>query len=299
MERPVSKLQRLLEEGKFVFTVELQPPKNASREEVCKKLSAIKDFADAVNLTDCSTASVSMSSLAASLITLEEGFEPVWQMTCRDRNRIALQAEILGAYALGVRNLLCMTGDHPLVGDHPQAKPVYDLDSVQLLSLVKGLEEGKFFNGKPLKGERPCFFLGAVENPFATPLHFRVLRLKKKALAGARFIQTQGIFNLKKFERFLRLAEEEGILEKVFLIAGIIPPRSFKMLKYMKERVPGMDIPDEWIKRMASARDQREEGIKIAVEIGKALKEMKGVRGLHIMLIGWEEALPEIVKALR
>ncbi len=299
MEKAISKLQELLEAGEFIFTVELQPPKNASKEEVRKKLSAIKGFADAVNLTDCSTASVSMSSLAAALIALEEGFEPVWQMTCRDRNRIALQAEMLGAYALGVRNLLCMTGDHPLVGDHPQAKPVYDLDSVQLLSLVKGLEEGKFFNGKSFKGERPCFFLGAVENPFATPLYFRVLRLKKKALAGAKFIQTQGIFNLKKFEEFLRLAEEEGLFEKVFLIAGIIPPRSLRMLKYMKERVPGMDIPDDWIKRMASARDQREEGIKIAIEIGKALKKMRGVRGLHIMLIGWEEALPEIVKALR
>jgi 5,10-methylenetetrahydrofolate reductase len=299
MQKVRSKLQELLEAGKFVFTVEVQPPKNASKEEVIKKLSAIKGFADAVNLTDCSTASVSMSSLAASLIALEEGLEPVWQMTCRDRNRIALQAELLGAYALGVRNLLCMTGDHPLVGDHPQAKPVYDLDSVQLISLVKGLERGSFFNGRPIKGEAPKFFLGAVENPFATPLYFRVLRLKKKALVGAKFIQTQGIFNLKKFEEFLRLAREEGVLEKIFLIAGIIPPRSFKMLKYMKERVPGMDIPEEWIKRMASAKDQREEGIRIAVDIGKALKEMSGVRGLHIMLIGWEEALPEIVKALR
>ena len=233
MQKVRSKLQELLEAGKFVFTVEVQPPKNASKEEVIKKLSAIKGFADAVNLTDCSTASVSMSSLAASLIALEEGLEPVWQMTCRDRNRIALQAELLGAYALGVRNLLCMTGDHPLVGDHPQAKPVYDLDSVQLISLVKGLERGSFFNGRPIKGEVPKFFLGAVENPFATPLYFRVLRLKKKALVGAKFIQTQGIFNLKKFEEFLRLAREEGVLEKIFLIAGIIPPRAFKMLKYM------------------------------------------------------------------
>jgi len=295
----VSGIEQKLKAGKFVFTVEIQPPKNASYKDLSKKIAKVKDYVDAINFTDCSTARVSMSSLCASIIALKEGVEPIWQITCRDKNRIALQAEILGAYALGIKNVLCMTGDHPLVGDHPQAKPVYDLDSIQLLTLVKTLEKGYFFNKKPYKGEKPCFFLGAVENPFATPLKFRVLRLKKKIEAGAQFIQTQGVFNLKRFEEFLKLAQEEGILERVFLIAGIIPPKSLKMLKYMKEKVPGIDIPDEWIKRMQATKDEREEGIRIGIEIGKRLKKMKGVKGIHIMVISWEEGVKEIIKELK
>lgn len=291
-----SRLQKVLEEGYFAVTAEIGPPRSADPEAVREKAKLLKDYVDAVNITDCQTAIVRMSSLASAVIVMEEGVEPVMQMTCRDRNRIGIQSDLLGASALGIKNLLCLTGDHPKFGDHPQAKPVFDLDSVQLLSLVKGLCEGKFLNGEEIKGKKPYFFRGAAENPFADPLEFRPIRLAKKIKAGAQFIQTQIVYNIERFKKFMKICEEQGLLDKVYILAGVTPPKSLGMLKYMKYNVPGLDVPDELIKRMESAKDKKEEGINIAVEIIERVKEISGIRGVHIMAIGWESIVPEIVK---
>ena len=291
-----SRLQKVLEEGNFAVTAEIGPPRSADPEAVREKAKLLKGYVDAVNITDCQTAIVRMSSLASAVIVMQEGLEPVMQMTCRDRNRIGIQSDLLGASALGIKNLLCLTGDHPKFGDHPQAKPVFDLDSIQLLNLVKGLCEGKFLNGEEIKGKRPCFFRGAAENPFADPLEFRPIRLAKKIKAGAQFIQTQIVYNIERFKKFMKMCEEQGLLDKVYILAGVTPPKSLGMLKYMKYNVPGLDVPDELIKRMESAKDKKEEGINIAVEVIERIKEISGVRGVHIMAIGWESIVPEIVK---
>jgi len=291
-----SRLQKVLEKGNFAVTAEIGPPRSADPEAVREKAKLLKGYVDAVNITDCQTAIVRMSSLASAVIVMQEGLEPVMQMTCRDRNRIGIQSDLLGASALGIKNLLCLTGDHPKFGDHPQAKPVFDLDSIQLLNLVKGLCEGKFLNGEEIKGKRPCFFRGAAENPFADPLEFRPIRLAKKIKAGAQFIQTQIVYNIERFKKFMKMCEEQGLLDKVYILAGVTPPKSLGMLKYMKYNVPGLDVPDELIKRMESAKDKKEEGINIAVEVIERIKEISGVRGVHIMAIGWESIVPEIVK---
>jgi len=290
-------LQKVLESGQFAVTAEIDPPKNADPELIKEKAKWLKDYVDAVNITDSPRATVKMSSLAGAVILQKENIEPVMHITCRDRNRIAIQSDLLGASALGVKNILCLTGDYVTFGDHPQAKPVFDLDSIQLISLAKNLSEGRFFNKKEVKGKYPYFFIGAVENPFADPLEFRPIRLAKKIKAGARFIQTQIVYNLERFEKFIRLCEDLGILEKVYILAGIAPPKSLKMLKYIKEsKIPGIEVPDELIRRMESAKDEKEEGINIAVEIIERVKENPGVRGIHIMPIGWEFIVPEIVK---
>lgn len=291
-----SHLERLLKEGQFVITSEIGPPRNADGEVIRKKAKMLKGYVDAVNITDCQTAVVRLSSLASAIIILSEGLEPVMQMTCRDRNRIGIQSDLLGAYALGIRNLLCLTGDHHKFGNHPMAKPVFDLDSISLLSMVKGLAEGRFQNGEPMKGVRPNFFRGAAANPFADPFEFRVKRLAKKAKAGAEFIQTQIIYNVDKFRKFMEMARDEGLLENIYILAGITPPKSLGMAKHMKYYVPGLDVPDEVIQRLESAKDKQEEGINIAVDIINQVREIPGVRGLHIMAIEWEEAVPEIVK---
>ncbi|MFN4131891.1 MAG: methylenetetrahydrofolate reductase, partial [Caldimicrobium sp.] len=291
-----SHLQNVLESGHFAVTAEIGPPRNADGEVIKKKAKLLKGYVDAVNITDCQTAVVRVSSFASAIFLLSEGLEPVMQMTCRDRNRIGIQADLLGASALGIKNLLCLTGDHPKFGNHPQAKPVFDLDSIQLLNLVKGMIEGKFDNGEEIKGKRPYFFLGAAENPFADPFEFRPFRLAKKIKAGARFIQTQIIYNVEKFRKFIEKCRDLGLLEQVYILGGVTPPKSLGMAKYMKYHVPGLEVPDEIIKRLGGAKDQREEGIEIAVDIIEQLKEIPGVRGVHIMAIEWEEAVPEIVK---
>ncbi len=292
-----SHLEKLLKEGHFVVTGEIGPPRSADAEVVRAKARLIKGYVDAANITDCQTAVVRMSSIASALLVMAEGIEPVIQMTCRDRNRIALQADILGASALGLKNLLCLTGDHQKFGDHPEAKGVFDLDSIQLLDMARRLrDEGKFQSGGEIKGTRPRFFLGAAANPFADPFEFRVWRLAKKVAAGANFIQTQIVYNLERFQKFMEMAREMGLTEKVYILAGITPPKSFGMVRYMKYNVPGLDVPDEILKRMKEAKDKREEGIQIAVDIIQQVKEIPGIAGVHIMAIEWEEAIPEIVK---
>ncbi|MBO1222824.1 MAG: methylenetetrahydrofolate reductase [Candidatus Scalindua sediminis] len=291
-----SNLEKLLKRGEFVVTSELGPPRGASREAVEKKAEILKGSADAFNITDCQTAMVRLSSIASGVILINMGMEPVIQMTCRDRNRIAIQSDILGAAALGMKNLLCLTGDHQCFGDHPDAKGVFDIDSIQLLDIVRQMrDEKRFQSGEELKVE-PRLFLGAAANPFADPFKFRAIRLAKKIAAGTDFIQTQIIYNIKKFEEWMSIVRDMGLHKKVFILAGVTPIRSLGMAKYMKNNVPGMDVPDEIIKRLEGAEKKKVEGINICLEIIERLRKIEGVAGIHIMAIEWEEIVPEIVE---
>jgi methylenetetrahydrofolate reductase (NADPH) len=293
-----SNLEKVLSAGHFAFTGELGPPRGAHAEEVRKKAVHLKGRVDSVNITDNQTAVVRMASWAACLLLIQEGIEPNFQMVCRDRNRLAMQADILGAYALGIRNILCLSGDHCQFGDHPTVKGVFDIDSMQLISMVKKMrDEGKFLSGTELDGP-PKMFIGAASNPFADPFEWRVHRLAKKVEAGVDFIQTQCIYNMPKFREFIRQANDLGLTEKAFILAGVTPMKSLGMAKYMKNKVPGMDVPDEIIKRLQGvAKDkQGEEGIKITLEQIAEFKEMKGVAGVHLMAIEWEHRVPEIAE---
>ncbi|MBI5307588.1 MAG: methylenetetrahydrofolate reductase, partial [Planctomycetes bacterium] len=260
----------------------------------------LKGYGDAFNITDCQTAVVRMSSIAAGRIVFEAGLEPIIQMTCRDRNRIAIQSDLLGAVALGAKNLLCLTGDHQKFGDHPMAKGVFDVDSVQLIQMAKMLrDEKKFQSGQELKSSEPRFFIGAAENPFADPFQYRAIRLAKKITAGADFIQTQIIYNVEKFRNWMNMVTNMGLHEKVFILAGVAPLKSAGMAKHMKHNVPGMDVPDEVMNRMTSAaavKKGKEEGIKICLEVIEQVREIKGVAGVHIMAVDWAEAVPDIVQ---
>ncbi len=292
-----SNLERLLKKGEFVVTSELGPPRGASREAVEKKAELLKGHADAFNLTDCQTAMVRLSSIASGAILLDMGMEPVVQMTCRDRNRIAMQSDILGAASLGMKNLLCLTGDHQCFGDHPEAKGVFDIDSIQLLDMLRQMrDEKKFQSGEELKTEEPKLFLGAAENPFADPFQYRAARLAKKVKAGADFIQTQIIYNVEKFEEWMEMVRAMGLHEKVSILAGVTPIRSLGMAKYMKKNVPGMDVPDELIKRLEGAEKKKAEGINICLEVIERVRKIEGVAGVHIMAVEWEEIVPEITE---
>ena len=298
-----SNLEILLRSRQFAVTAELGPPRGADRSVIEKKAAILKGYGDAFNITDCQTAVVRMSSIASGRIVLDAGLEPIIQMTCRDRNRIAIQSDLLGAAALGAKNLLCLTGDHQKFGDHPMAKGVFDIDSVQLIQMVKILrDEKKFQSGQELKTSEPRFFIGAAENPFADPFKFRAIRLAKKITAGADFIQTQIIYNVKKFKEWMTMVTDMGLHEKAFILAGVAPLKSAGMAKHMKYNVPGMDVPDEVMNRMtaaSAAKKGKEEGIKICLEVIEQVREIKGISGVHIMAVEWEEAVPEIVKQAR
>lgn len=292
-----SRLERILTSGEFAVTGELGPPKNGNAEHVREKARLLKGSVDAVNITDCQTAIVRMSSISAGLLTLAEGVEPVIQMTCRDRNRIGMQSDILGAAALGLKNLLCLTGDHQKFGNHPGSKGVFDMDSIQLLGMVKTMrDEKKFQCGELIKSHEPKLFLGAAANPFAGPSEqFRAARLAKKVANGADFVQTQIIYNVERFAKFMQAVRDLGLHKKVHILAGVTPPKSVGMARYMKSSVPGMDVTDEVIKRMQGAKDKEDEGINICVDIIRQVREIEGVAGVHIMAIEWESAVPEIV----
>ncbi|WKZ16578.1 MAG: methylenetetrahydrofolate reductase [Candidatus Jettenia caeni] len=298
-----SNLEKLLLSGQFAVTAELGPPRGADRSAIEKKAEILKGYGDAFNITDCQTAVVRMSSIASGRIVLDAGIEPIIQMTCRDRNRIAIQSDLLGAAALGLKNLLCLTGDHQKFGDHPMAKGVFDIDSVQLIHMVKMLrDEKRFQSGQELKASEPKFFIGAAENPFADPFKFRAVRLAKKIAAGADFIQTQIIYNVKKFHEWMNMVADMGLHEKVFILAGVAPLKSAGMAKHMKHNVPGMDVPDEVMSRMtaaSAAKKGKEEGIKICLEVIEQVREIKGVAGVHVMAVEWEEAVPEIIQQAR
>jgi methylenetetrahydrofolate reductase (NADPH) len=293
-----SNLEKVLRAGHFAFTGECGPPKGANVEHLKEKFLPLKNNVDAVNITDNQTAVVRMSSWAASTILIQEGLEPNFQMVCRDRNRLAIQSDILGVYAMGVRNMLCLSGDHQSFGNHPQAKNVYDIDSMQLLALVKKMrDEGKFMNDEEIDGP-PKLLIGAASNPFADPFEFRVYRLAMKIAAGADFIQTQCIYNMEKFRKFMKMAVDMGLHEKCHILAGVTPMKSVGMAQYMAKSVPGMDVPDALIKRLRGAGKGKvaEEGIKFAVEQIEEFKEMEGVAGVHLMAIEWEHRVPEIAE---
>ncbi|OQY59054.1 MAG: 5,10-methylenetetrahydrofolate reductase [Desulfobacteraceae bacterium 4572_88] len=293
-----SNLEKILTAGHFAFTGELGPPRGANVEAVREKAAPLKGMVDAVNITDNQTAVVRMSSWAASLIAIQEGLEPNYQMVCRDRNRLAMQGDIMGAYAHGIRNMLCLSGDHQQFGDHPQSKGVFDIDSMQLIGMVSQMrEEGKFLNGQDIDTP-PKMFIGAAANPFAEPFEWRVHRLAKKVQAGADFVQTQCIYNMERFREWIRQANDMGLTEKIHILAGVTPMKSLGMARYMKAKVPGMDVPDEVIKRLQAAGkgNYAEEGIKMACEQIEEFREMKGVAGVHLMAIEWEHKVPEIAE---
>ncbi|MFO7839088.1 MAG: methylenetetrahydrofolate reductase [Desulfosalsimonadaceae bacterium] len=293
-----SKLERILEAGHFAFTGELGPPRSASIEAIRTKAGHLKGVVDSVNITDNQTAVVRMSSWAASLLALEAGLEPNYQMVCRDRNRLAMQADVLGAYAMGIRNMLCLSGDHQQFGDHPQCKGVFDIDSMQLIQAVKNMRDNAaFINGQEMD-EPPRMFIGAAANPFAEPFEWRVYRLAKKINAGADFIQTQCIYNMAKMREWIKRARDMGLTEKVYILAGITPMKSLGMARYMKSKVPGMDVPDDIINRLKGVekKKQGKEGIAIACEQIQEFKEMEGVAGVHLMAIEWEHRVPEIAE---
>jgi methylenetetrahydrofolate reductase (NADPH) len=265
---------------------------------ITRKADLIKDHVDAINITDNQTSVTRMCSLAACIRLKLMGLEPVLQMVTRDRNRIGLQSDILGAAAFDIHNILCLTGDHQSFGDCAAGQNVHDLDSIQLIQTVRHMrDEHKLLGGDAID-RPPKMFVGAAANPFADPFEIRVPRLAKKIAAGVEFIQTQCIYNLDKFEQWIRLAGERGLLDNVYILAGVTPLKSAGMARYMKNRVPGMEVPDEVVKRMAGApkEKQAEEGINICVESIQRLKEVEGVRGFHVMAIEWEEKVPEIVE---
>ena len=295
--KSASRLEKVLTAGNFAVTAELGPPQNADPEVIKKKSQYFLGNVDGANITDNQTAIVRMSSIAAAAVAISCGVEPVAQMVCRDRNRIAMQSGILGAAALGIRNILCLSGDHQKFGNHPEAANVFDVDSMQLIAMVKKMRDDKqFLSGDPIKEHEPRLFIGAVANPFADPFEFRVIRLAKKIKAGADFIQTQCVFDVDKFARWMELVVKEGLHKKVYILAGLTPVRSAKALHYMKNEVSGMSIPDELIKRMESAEDPREEGIKICLEMIESVKNIDGVSGIHLMPIGWESITPIILE---
>ena len=293
-----STLEKVLASGNFAVTSECGPPRGALPDKVREKGNYLKGVVDAVNVTDNQTAMVRMSSLAASVLLKQEGLDPLLQMVTRDRNRLAMQADIIGAYSLGINTMLCLSGDHTQFGDHPMAANVHDIDSIQLIQMVKTMrDEGKFQGGADIKGP-PKMFIGAAANPFADPFELRVMRLAKKIAAGADFIQTQCIFNIEKFEKWMEGVRARGLHKKCYILAGVTPMKSVGAARYMKNKVPGMDVPAELVERMGAVpkEKQPEEGVNICIEIIERLKKIEGVAGIHIMAIDWEEKVKEIVE---
>jgi len=293
MEIDKMSLQSLLESGRFVITAEVAPLKGTDTVELIEVAELLRGKVDAANVTDQQSSVMRLGSLATSHLLKEKGLDPVFQMTCRDRNRIALQSDLLSASVLGIENVLALTGDVPSLGDHPQAKPVYDLDSVQLLWVISRLNEGYDMVGNELQG-KPKFFPGAVVNPGAdteTALELQIIKMEKKIEAGARFIQTQAIYDADSFAKFMKRVE--GF--KVPVLAGVIPLKSVGMARFMNKNVAGVFVPEGLIKKMAEAENKAETGIQIAADL---IKELKGIcQGIHIMAIGWEKKVPQILDA--
>jgi methylenetetrahydrofolate reductase (NADPH) len=293
-----SRLEKVLATGELAVTSECGPPRGCRPEKVTEKAALLKDHVDGINVTDNQTAMVRMSSCTAGILIKQMGLDPIIQMVSRDRNRLAMQSEIIGAYAFGINTMLCLSGDHAKFGDHPMAKGVFDIDSIQMVKMVRQMRDDGLFQGGAKIDGPPKMFIGAAANPFADPFELRVMRLAKKVRAGVDFIQTQCIFNLDKFEEWMKGVVDRGLDEQVHILAGITPMKSVGMARYMKNKVPGMDIPDSVIKRLEGVpkEQQPEEGIKMAVEAIQRLKEVKGVHGFHIMAIEWEEKVPQIVE---
>ena len=294
--RSEGRLEKILEKGEFAVTGELGPPKHSNTEKLVENIGHLKGSVDAANITDNQTAIVRISSLATASICLREDLEPIMQMTVRDRNRIAMQSDILGAGAIGVPNLLCLSGDHQTLGSHPESKGVYDLDSMQLINTVKNMRDGPHFINKEEIKFPPKLYIGAVWSPTSEPLDIRVPRLARKIDAGADFIQTQGIYNVERFAHIMEDVRKEGLDQKVKILAGVIPIKSVGAARYMQRNVSGVDVPEEVVQRLKNAEDPAVEGIKMAQDIIQQIREIKGVAGVHVMAIQWEKKMPEIVE---
>jgi methylenetetrahydrofolate reductase (NADPH) len=288
-------LRNRLETDQFVVCGEITPPQSGDGDVIRERAKQFKGSVHALNITDNQRAVVRLSSISSAKILLEEGLEPIMQMTCRDRNRLAIQSDLLGAAALGIRNVLCLTGDHQSFGDQPEARGVFDLDSTQLIAAVAGMNNGVLLSGTEMP--KPTgFFIGAAANPFAEPLEMRLIRLHKKIVAGARFIQTQAVFDLDLFARWMERVVEMGLHEKAAILPGVMPVRSAKTLLWMKEKLPGIRIHPDYLRRISAAADPEAEGVALAVEMIRTLKEMRGVHGIHIMPAMWKGVVATIVK---
>jgi len=297
----VSNLAKVIAAGHFPVCVEVSPPVGPNIEAIQREIKTLKGYGDAYNVTDNQSAMVHVSSLAVSIMLKQAGMEPVVQFTCRDRNRLGLQGDMLGAAVFGINTILCLSGDHPIWGDHPQCKAVYDIDSLNAIRMARMMRNNQVFeNGKAIPRLAPDFFIGAVENPFAPPYDYRPYRLAKKIVAGAQFIQTQLIFNVDRFREFMKRVVDLGLHEKIAILAGVGPVRSSKAAEYMKNEVAGMDVPDWVLKRLEglSKEDQQKAGLDICCEIANQVKEIEGVRGLHIMAVSWPAAVPQVCQML-
>lgn len=291
-----SRLEAILNQGPFAVTAEVGPPKSCDGDVIRRHGERLRGYVDAFNVTDNQTAIVRLSSLASAGLLVQMGLEPVMQMTCRDRNRIGLQSDLLGAAALGIKNVLCLTGDHQSFGNHPTAKNVFDLDSIQLIQTLKLMrDEGRFLCGETMK-VRPEFYIGCVANPFADPFEFRVTRLEKKVQAGADFVQTQAILDLERFSRFMELVCARGLDQRVKILAGLMPVKSARMARYMQQNVAGMMVDEAICRRLEQADDVQEEAVQIVVEQIQVVRRIKGVAGVHLMAVAWEEIIPVIIE---
>ncbi len=294
--RAGSRLERVLSDGGFAVTAEIAPPGSADPNEVRRIAALFRDSTDACNVTDCQRAMVRMSALAAAVLASHEGVEPVLQLVLRDRNRIALQADLLGAAGLGIRNVLCLRGDPPHVGNERDAAGVYDLSTEEFLSTARGLRDEGVLRGGDRVEVSPRLFLGATANPLGGSLEESFENLRGKVTAGADFIQTQAIYDVDRFEEWMRLVRKEWLHEHVYILPGVIPLRSAKMAHFLAEKVPGIVIPKDVLHRMSTAPDPKAEGLGIALRTIKALQSIEGVHGIHIMAVNWEEAVPALVR---
>jgi methylenetetrahydrofolate reductase (NADPH) len=293
-----TRLQQTLSQGRFAITCEFTPPRGVEVGRISGIADKLKGKVDAVNVSDNPNSNVRMSSLIFSKILLDSGLEPILEQSMRDRNRLALQSDLLGAAALGIQNVLCLTGDHPSKGDHPEANKVFDLDSSQWIAAVKRIrDQGILLNGKKITGQ-PKFFIGGVANPFMKNFDLHLIRLRNKIAAGADFIQTQPVFDKEAFQRWMTRVEEAGLIDQVPILAGVAALKSLRLAEYLRDRVSGFNVPENVIDRLKSQPEdkQQSEGIRICVEQIKTLQQIKGVKGVHIMSIGNEEKIPEIIE---
>ncbi len=298
---PHSNLARVLQAGHFAVAAEVGPPVGPNVAPIQRQIRELRGYADAYNVTSNQSASVHMGSLPVSIMLKQAGLDPVFQLTCRDHNRLSLQSDLLGAAAFGITNVLAISGDHVSSGDHPHVKPVYDIDSINLVRMIRMMRDAQVFeNGKSIPKSAPEFFIGAAANPFAPPFDFRPLRLAKKIAAGAQFIQTQLVFNVPRFREFMARVVDLGLHEKAAILAGIGPIRSLQAAQAMAHEVPGLDVPEWVVQRMEglSKEDQAKAGLDLCCELAQQIREIEGVRGLHIMAINWSQAIPPIVEAL-
>ena len=290
------RFERVLRAGYFAVTAEIAPPDSADPHDVYERAALFDGYVDAINATDGSGANCHMSSVGMCALLTRRGYSMIMQISCRDRNRIAIQGDVLGASAMGVSNILCLTGDGVQSGDHPQAKPVFDMDCMTSLQMISGMRnKGEFLSGRKISS-RPQVFLGAAANPFAPPLDYRPLRLAKKVAAGAQFIQTQYCFDIDRLKTYMSEIRDMGLDKKVFILAGVGPLASAKSAEWIRNNVAGVHIPDDIIKRLAGANDQRQEGVNICIDMVNQVKEIDGVSGVHIMAYRQEERIAEIVK---